>query len=1106
MSFRHKLHEIKHRTKAKISGAFGTRDTPLPNSPTFASRQPVHYNDESKKEQYISPPATPLIPDTTPVILSQGSPLGNWTYLKTFLEVLEPAVGIFEPLYTIAKELVQCIEIYEEAANGRKEYELLRIELENLFEDLRIYCTQSASPAMTASIESLCRSIHQELAHVQRIHTNRARHPFAVDDVDEVLACYRRIQGHLQRLSLNANMSIWRIAEEQAAAGHSYRMSCRVDRLSPSLSARYNSAQALDLNRGECIPGTRREVLEHIADWVHNTKAGSTYWLNGMAGTGKTTIAYSTCATLDADQKLVASFFCSRQLPECRNTNLIIPTIAYQIARFSRPFQSSLSRILEQDPDVHTSLPYIQFEELIAKPLAEVSATLPTGLVVVIDALDECDNKEGISRILGVLLAKTPSLPIKFIISSRPEPEIREHLAKQTLGQQGARLVLHELDSAVVQADIERYLRSALEFIQPSELQIASLVEQSGILFIYAATIVRYIGPDNPRRNPNARLDALLGSSATTGSNRNKEIDSLYTLILQAAFNNQDLEDEERDGIRLVLNTVLCTQEPLTVEALAKLLKLGDANRVSSALQPLWSVLHICEESNLVTTFHASFPEYMFDAARSKEYSCDAMACHDALSRLCFDCIDRAQGFNLCGLESSFVPDSGVADFGTRVHKVIPTELFYACQHWAVHLNYVGDSPDLLGRLEGFLSTRLLLWMEVMNLKSSIHAGAKAIQMAESWATRSQSSTKLTSLAHDAWRFAATFAMNPVSQSTPHIYVSMLPFWHESSPVSKRYSQYTRSLIRAGGPAISRRRRSLLATWTFEDRVASTAFSPDGTSIALAVGNTVMLIDASNGRKLFDPLEGHTREVRSVAFSPDGTRIVSTSYDKTIRIWNAQNGAPILGPLKGHNWHVTSAERYAFGMLKLGKRCSAPLKGHTNNVTSVQFSPDGTRIVSSSYDKTIRIWDSKTGIALLDPLEGHTQKVTSVRFSPDGNYLVSGSADATVCVWNALSGKLCLGPLKVHTDQVATVAFSPHGTHIVSGSLDGTVQVRDARSGELILGPLMGHTAWVRSVSPSPDGTRIISGSGDGTVCVWDAQNPEIYLGNLDGHNGSITS
>ncbi|EUC53958.1 vegetative incompatibility protein HET-E-1, putative [Rhizoctonia solani AG-3 Rhs1AP] len=1116
MSFRDKFHEIKFRTKAKLNGAFGTQYNTRSSPSNLASPPSVDYDESERKKEL---PATPLILDVTPAL--PEDPLPSWTCLKTFLRMLEPAVSVFEPLYAIVKELVQCIEIYEEAANGRKEYEELRNELGNIFNDLRVHYAQSASPAMTASIESLCGSIHQELVHVQRIHANRKKHPLAVNDVDEILACYNRIRGHLQRLTLNANLAMWRIAEEQATAGNSYRLSCRLDRLSPSLSARYNSAQALDLNRGECIPSTRREVLEHIRNWAYNTEGGSTYWLNGMAGTGKTTIAYSTCAMLDTDQKLVASFFCSRQLPECRNTNLIIPTIAYQIARFSRPFQSSLSRVLEQDPDVHTSLPHIQFEELIAKPLAEAAASLPTDLVIVIDALDECENKEGISRILEILLAQTSSLPIKFFVSSRPEPEIREYLAQQTPKRQGTRLVLHELDGVIIQADIERYLRSALAFIQPSELQIASLVERSGILFIYAATIVRYIGPNNPRKNPNARLETLLGSSAVTRGNHNKEIDGLYALILQAAFDYPDLEDEERDDIRLVLNTVLCAQEPLTADALARFLKLGDTKRVISALQPLWSVLHICEESDLVTTFHASFPDYMFDATRSKEYFCDATACHLSLSHLCFDCIDRAPGFNICGLESSFLPGSRVADLDARVQKAIPAELFYACRHWAAHLNFAGDSPDLPRRLEGFLSARLLIWMEVMNLKKNIHAGVKAIQMAESWATHYQCSTELTLLAHDAWRFAATFAMNPVSQSTPHIYVSMLPFWHESSPISKSYSKYTNNMIKVGGTAIASRRRSLLATWSFPDRVASTAFSPDGTTIALAVGNTIVLIDASNGRKLFDPLEGHSQEVRSVAFSPDGTRVVSASYDKTIRIWDSRNGQLVLGPLKGHNWHVTSAEfspdgtRVVSGSddkticvwdAQTGQMALGPLKGHTNNVTSVQFSPNGTRILSCSYDKTIRIWDARTGAALLDPLEGHAHKVTSARFSPDGNYIVSGSADATVCAWDASSGRICLGPLEGHTDQVATVAFSARGTQIISGSLDGTVLVRDARSGELILGPLMGHTAWVRSVSPSPDGTRIISGSGDRTVCVWDAQSPEVYLDSLDGHTSSVTS
>ena len=118
--------------------------------------------------------------------------------------------------------------------------------------------------------------------------------------------------------------------------------------------------------------------------------------------------------------------------------------------------------------------------------------------------------------------------------------------------------------------------------------------------------------------------------------------------------------------------------------------------------------------------------------------------------------------------------------------------------------------------------------------------------------------------------------------------------------------------------------------------------------------------------------------------------------------------------------------------------------------------------------------------------------MSSVSFSPDGTRIVSGSGDKTVRVWDALSGQCVLGPLEGHTDWVRSVSFSPDGTRIVSGSYDKTVRVWDASSGECVLGPLEGHASYVWSVSFSPDGSRIVSGSRDKTVRVWDV--PELAL------------
>ena len=159
------------------------------------------------------------------------------------------------------------------------------------------------------------------------------------------------------------------------------------------------------------------------------------------------------------------------------------------------------------------------------------------------------------------------------------------------------------------------------------------------------------------------------------------------------------------------------------------------------------------------------------------------------------------------------------------------------------------------------------------------------------------------------------------------------------------------------------------------------------------------------------------------------------------------------------------------------------LEGHESIVTSVAFSPDATRIVSGSKDKTLKLWDAMTGQELRT-LEGHVGGVSSVAFSPDGQRIVSGSHDQTLKVWHAETGQDIL-TLKGHENMVNTVAFSPDGKRIASGSNDRTVKVWDLEAGNETLS-LNGHSRPVQSVSFSPDGNRIVS--SDGGIKLWDAR------------------
>src|SRR6516165_240161 len=172
------------------------------------------------------------------------------------------------------------------------------------------------------------------------------------------------------------------------------------------------------------------------------------------------------------------------------------------------------------------------------------------------------------------------------------------------------------------------------------------------------------------------------------------------------------------------------------------------------------------------------------------------------------------------------------------------------------------------------------------------------------------------------------------------------------------------------------------------------------------------------------------------------------------------------------------------------------LVGHGALVSSAAFSPDGSRVVTASWDGTARLWDIKTGAALAT-LAGHRGWVWKAAFSPDGRRIVTASADKTARVWDAATGAL-LATLSGHRGWVNSAAFSPDGSRIVTASEDDTARVWDAAAGTALL-TLSGHSDAINGAAFSPDGTRIVTTSFDTTARVWDARTGAA-LGTLSGH------
>ncbi|CUA67525.1 Vegetative incompatibility protein HET-E-1 [Podospora anserina] [Rhizoctonia solani] len=290
------------------------------------------------------------------------------------------------------------------------------------------------------------------------------------------------------------------------------------------------------------------------------------------------------------------------------------------------------------------------------------------------------------------------------------------------------------------------------------------------------------------------------------------------------------------------------------------------------------------------------------------------------------------------------------------------------------------------------------------------------------------------------------------------------------------------------------------------EAVLSVVFSPDGNSVAsCSYDCTIRFWNAHESSPVGDPIRGHSELINSVSYSPLGNIVASASDDKTIRLWDVNTHRQLGQPIKGnysfasialspdtkliasvHGWAGDfHPDQYTVQLWDVERRTAAskPFKGHTSYIESVQFSPDGSRLVSGSHEETLRVWDVERRTTIIGPLEGHTDLVHSIALSPDGSQVVSGSNDHTLRLWDTRSGEMIANPFEGHTNWVHSVDFSPRGTYVVSGGYDNTVRLWDIRTGRQ-LQCFEEHNSDVFSVAFSPCGQHVASGSDDRKVII----------------------
>ncbi|KIK61998.1 hypothetical protein GYMLUDRAFT_42428 [Collybiopsis luxurians FD-317 M1] len=461
-----------------------------------------------------------------------------------------------------------------------------------------------------------------------------------------------------------------------------------------------------------CYPGTRTQILEYLRNWVNDRTKSPIYWLYGAAGVGKSAVAQSISEEF-AQSHLAASFFFSRADSARNHLQQFFTTLAFQLVT-----SHALGPLLSEFVDinirrkrniVHANLEQ-QFQELIVNPCNELTAEQWKDLprLIVIDGLDECIDIASQERLLSIIREAILSsmLPFRFLICSRPEPRICNAFSHLDFRSMIARIDLGEAFESG--KDIARYLGNEFNRIRrdhghpmahvpndwPGESIVQLLVQRACGQFIYAATVLKYVGDYHGL--PTERLEIILNITVPDDfDSPYPDLDLLYLQIISACKEKELLLDVLAHILRPNPDIYMDIRYEQTNSYCTEGLFFLAKGKVWTLLFGLHSVLLIPDNDyDSIRVRHASFVDFLVDKKRSGSYYVNKSleVRHEQiafylLKRISFSIKDHQ---NLVSMNSEFD--------------------VYAWGHWYLHCRQVHKLPGsrLLNALEHFDITGFL--------------------------------------------------------------------------------------------------------------------------------------------------------------------------------------------------------------------------------------------------------------------------------------------------------------------------------------------------------------------------------------------------------------
>ncbi len=480
-----------------------------------------------------------------------------------------------------------------------------------------------------------------------------------------------------------------------------------------------------------CMEGTRTVLLREVTDWVASITGnggilhGNPYWIYGLPGIGKTSLAHSICASLDDQEQLAGAFFCRRDDPELSEPRYILPTLIYKLAIIFPPFRSIVAERLRTNPNVTPeSMKLSLFLEFIRK----LPGFPKKPLIFVIDALDECGNAQTRPDILNTLTDAATHAPwLKIIITSRPEADIHHFFNGPT---QLSHFQYDLTADKETPSDLrifakERFRRVALiRFLQspwPEQSLLEGVLTRAAGLFIFIETLALAL---EHCIDPTELLKATLLDSASPGLT---SLYGLYSSIVKARKVQHNADFQRMIGVLLI--TAL--YRPLREETIAELAGVRP-DLVKMWVVDLSSMLYRDEGAGGgIRARHLSISDFFVSDNCHPDYHVNLQESNVELGIACLNKMVEQLRFNICKLEDSRLANKDVKDLPSRIKENISDVLQYSSLHWSDHICFTPDTGDRRVwecSKKFFEGPCPLYWIELLSTMGMLRIGVPSLR------------------------------------------------------------------------------------------------------------------------------------------------------------------------------------------------------------------------------------------------------------------------------------------------------------------------------------------------------------------------------------------